>query len=103
MLNEQLVVLGPFEEEAVVLGERGRGRFGRAAGSDEVVSAVAFGRGLNLRIRNRMVATGSPCWSVNSKRVVMKWPIPSPVDFSPDTASMTELASTWSPGTSGRT
>ena len=104
-LDEQLVLLGPLEEEAVVLGEGGTGplRAGRRLCRRPRRAVAAFGRGLNLRIRNSMVATGSPCWSVNSRRVVMKWPTPRPVAFSDDTASMTELTSRWSPGTRGRT
>ncbi len=50
-----------------------------------------------------MVATGAPCWSVNSSRLVMKCPTPSPVVFSSLTASMIEVSSSRSPGTSGRT
>ena len=50
-----------------------------------------------------MVATSSPCWSVNSRRVVTKWPSPSPVCFSGDTDSMTEVTLSRSPSTRGRT
>jgi hypothetical protein len=103
-LDEELVFLGPLEEEPVVLGEGGTGPPGPVVGA--VVAAVVaavVGRGLNLRIRNRMVATSSPCWSVYSSRVVTKCPTPRPVVFSGDTASMTDRTSSTSPGTSGRT
>ena len=54
-------------------------------------------------MRKRMVATRSPCWSVNSSRVVTKCPSPNPVCFSGDTESMTEVTVSRSPSTMGRT
>ncbi len=74
----------------------GRGRSAAAAFAGAL-------RGRKRRIRNRMVATRSPCWSVNSSRVVTKWPSPSPVCFSGDTESMTEVTVSRSPSTMGRT
>ena len=44
----------------------------------------------------------SPCWSVNSRRVVTKWPVPRPVCFSGETDSMTEDTLSRSPRTRGR-
>ena len=32
----------------------------------------------------------------------MKWPMPRPVFFSPEIASITDVTSRWSPGTNGR-
>ena len=53
-------------------------------------------------MRKRMVATRSPCWSVNSRRVVTKCPTPSPVCFSGETESMIDDTVSRSPSTRGR-
>ena len=96
-LDEELAALGAFKEECVVLGECGTGPVGasgrRVAGRD---------RGRKRRIRNRMVATASPCWSLKSIRVVTKWPSPSAVCFSDDTSSTIDCNDRRSPMMSGR-
>ena len=51
-------------------------------------------------MRNVIAPTSSPSWSRYSIRVVTKWPTPSPVAFSSDTDSMTDVVERWSPGTS---
>ena len=85
----------PSKKKALSWVMAGRGR--RAASAS---GRGAWGR--NRRMRNRMVATRSPCWSVNSSRVVTKWPSPSPVCFSGETESMTEDTVSRSPSTMGR-
>src|SRR5664280_138333 len=91
-----LCSLAPSKKNRLSWVRAGRGRLGLT------LSSGAFSLGLNLRMRNSMVATGSPFWSVYSDRVVTKWPTPNPVAFSPDTESMTEVTWSWSPGTNGR-
>ena len=88
---------GALEEEGVVPGDRRAGPPGRLPGRrgapmartrrrGRAMSAAARHgrsrrqrRGRKRRMRKRMVATSSPCWSVKSRRVVTKWPSPRPV------------------------
>lgn len=87
--------LAPSKKKALSWVRDGRGR--NAAGA---LGCTVWGR--KRRMRKRMVATRSPCWSVNSRRVVTKCPTPSPVCFSGETESMIEDTVSRSPSTRGR-